>query len=135
MLSWRTITRDRTGGGKVFILRLRDGEAIWRASPQAALDQELVQLKQRSERYAGGTQLHRGAGDGIDHPGRGRNDIARRNDEVDDAAVSALLAVLAAKTAPEIRMPAIVNLYFLPNMGRMNPRWPSRAGLFPLRCW
>jgi hypothetical protein len=29
------------------MLRLRDGETIRRASPEAALDQELVQLKQR----------------------------------------------------------------------------------------
>jgi hypothetical protein len=123
MLSWRTITRDRVGGGKVLMLRLRDGETIRGASPEAALDQELVQLKQRGERYARGTQLHRGAGNGIDHPGRGGNDIARRNDEVDDPAVRPLFAVLATKTAPEIRMPAIMHLDLLPNMGRMTPRW------------
>lgn len=34
----------------------------------------------------------------------------------------ALFAVLAAKTAPEIRMPAIMDPDLLPNMGRMTHR-------------
>jgi hypothetical protein len=49
MLSWRTITRDRVGGGKVLMLRLRDGETTRRASPDPALDQELAQFKQRDQ--------------------------------------------------------------------------------------
>lgn len=107
------------------MLRLHDDETTWRASPETALDQELVQFKQRGQRYAWGTQLHRGAGDRIDHPGRSGDDIAGRNDEINDASLRALFAVLAAKTAPEMRMPAIMDLDLLPNMGRMTPRWSA----------
>jgi hypothetical protein len=87
------------------------------------LDQELVQLTQRSERYARRAQFQRDTGGWIDHPGRSGNDMARRYYETKDAAMRALLAALAVKTASEIRMPAIVNLDLLPDMGRMNPRW------------
>jgi hypothetical protein len=119
MLSWRTITSNRIGGGKALMLRLHDDEIIWRASPEMALDQEVAQFKQRGQRYAWRTQPHRSAGDRIDHPGRSSNDIARRNEEAKDTSLSAFLARLAAKTAPEIRVPAITDINLLPNMGRM----------------
>ena len=48
--------------------------------------------------------------------------MPRRDDEMNDPAVGAIFAVLAAKPAPEIRMPAIVDFDLLPNMGRMTPR-------------
>ncbi|MER9382533.1 hypothetical protein, partial [Mesorhizobium sp. M0578] len=109
MLSWRTITRDRVGGGKVLILRLPDDETIRRASPETALDQELVQFKQCSKRYARGAQIHCCARHGIYHPGRSGNDMPRHDDEMNDPTVGAFFAVLAAKPASEIRMPAIMD--------------------------
>jgi hypothetical protein len=109
------------------MLRLRDGGTIWRASPEAALDQEFVQLKQRCERYAWGTQLHCRTSDGINHPGRGGNDMSRHDNEMNNAAGRALFAVLAAKLASEIPMPTVMDLDVLPNMGRMTPRWPSEG--------
>lgn len=43
---------------------------------------------------------------------------------MDNATASALLTVLHAQTPTVERVPAIVNLDFLPDMGRMNLRWP-----------
>ncbi|RWI86442.1 MAG: hypothetical protein E5X80_25410 [Mesorhizobium sp.] len=44
---------------------------------------------------------------------------------MNDPAVGAFFAVLAAKPASEIRMPAIMDFDLLPNMGRMTPRLES----------
>jgi hypothetical protein len=135
MLSWRTITRDRVGGGKVLMLRLHDDETIWMASPETALDQELVQFKQCSKRYARGSQIHCCTRHGIYHPGRSGNDMPGRDDEMNDPAVGTLFAVLAAKPTSEIRMPAVMHFDLLPNMGRMTPRLRSaaRRGCSPAR--
>ncbi|ESX81704.1 hypothetical protein X756_31280 [Mesorhizobium sp. LSHC412B00] len=117
------------------MLRLRDGETIRTASPETAFDQELVKLKQRGKRYARGAQVHRRASHGIDHPGRSGNDMPGRDYEMNDPAVGALFAVLAAKPMSEIRVPTVMDLDLLPNMGRMTPRWRCRAGLARLHCW
>ncbi len=53
--------------------------------------------------------------------------MAGCDDEVENASLRAFLAVLAAQTAPEIWMPAVVDLDLLPNMGRMTPRWSVAA--------
>lgn len=45
-----------------------------------------------------------------------------RDDEMNDPAVGALFAVLAAKPTSEIRVPTVMDLDLLPNMGRMTPR-------------
>lgn len=63
------------------------------------------------------------ASHGIDHPGRSGNDMTGRDDEMNDPAVGALFAVLAAKPTSEIRVPTVMDLDLLPNMGRMTPRW------------
>ena len=108
-------------------MRLRDGETIWRASLKTTLDQELVKLKQRSKRYARGAQVHLRANHGIDHPSGSGNDMPRRDNEMNDPIVGAFLAVLAAKPASEIRMPAIMDFNLLPNMGRMTPTLGSQG--------
>ncbi len=46
-----------------------------------------------------------------------------RDDQMDDAPGRTFFAVLAAKVASEIRMPTVVDLDVLPNMGRMTPTW------------
>lgn len=49
-----------------------------------------------------GDQLHRGAGDRIEHPGRSGNDIAGRNDEVNDASLGSRQIALA-RNAGQLR--------------------------------
>lgn len=44
-----------------------------------------------------------------------------RDDEMNDPTVGAFLAVLAAKPASEIRIPAIMDLDLLPNIGQKHP--------------
>lgn len=51
--------------------------------------------------------------------------MPRHDDEMNDPTVGAFFAVLAAKPASEIRMPAIMDFDLLPNMGRMTPRLES----------
>jgi hypothetical protein len=104
------------------MLRLRDGETIWRASPETTFDQELVKLKQRGKRYARGAQVHRRANHRVYHPRWSGNDMPRRDAEMNDPTIGAFFAVLAAKPASEIRMPAVMDFDLLPNMGRMTPR-------------
>lgn len=48
--------------------------------------------------------------------------MPRHDDEMNDPTVGAFFAVLAAKPASEIPMPAIMDFDLLPNMGRMTPR-------------
>lgn len=57
--------------------------------------------------------------------------MPRHDDEMNDPTVGAFFAVLAAKPASEIRMPAIMDFDLLPNMGRMTPRLRSTA---KMRC-
>lgn len=72
---------------------------------------------------------------GIYHPSRSGNDMPGRGDQMNDPAVGALFAVLAAKPTSEIRVPAVMDLDFLPNMGRMTPRLPGRAVLVRPHYW
>lgn len=82
-----------------------------------------MQIRQRVNIRAGRADLHASAGDGIEHPVRQHNDNARRRLDVNDPAASALLTVVLSNAAPIKRMPAIMDLDFRSDMGRMNGRW------------
>jgi hypothetical protein len=113
-----------TNFGKVLILLLLDDSGIAQgASPETALDEEMVQLDQRGQLSARRANHHVGARGTIQHPRRQHDDHARCRHDVNNPAVGALLTVLASNTATIERMPAIMDFNFLPDMGRMNGRW------------
>jgi hypothetical protein len=99
-----------------------DGRIVLGASPETLPVQQMVKLDQRSLRHARGPELHAGAGHRIQDPRRGHDDDARRRLEVNNRARYTLLAALAPDTTPEERVPAIVDLDLLPDMGRMAGR-------------
>ena len=82
-----------------------------------------MQVDEGGQRHARRADLHLRAGDGIQHPRlHGRYDARRRLD-MDQLTRSPALAVVSAYPMSVKRMPAIVDLDFLPDMGRMTPRW------------
>jgi len=57
----------------------------------------------------------------VQHPCRQDDDDTGGDLDVDNVTASSALAVLLAKPAPEQRVPAIEDLDFQPDMGRMTP--------------
>ena len=68
---------------------------------------------------------HAHAYHGIQHPCRDYRDCAKTVVYVDDTPAAALFAVSVANFPPKERVPTIVDLYFLTDMGRMSgeSRW------------
>jgi hypothetical protein len=109
------------------LLLQADGRIVLAASPETLRDQQMMKLDQRCLRHARGSKHHSGADGGIQDPCRGHDDDARRRLEVDNGARYTLLAALASDTTPVEGVPAIVDLDFLHDMGRMVGRSPSGA--------
>ena len=135
MLSWRGAT-DGAGvvgtdfGELLILLLLGDSRIAKEASPKTALDKEPMQITQSSDIGAGRANLHAGASSRIQHPSRQHDDHAGRRLDVDNPTAGALLAVLLPKTPTVEGMPTIMDLDFLPDMGRMNGcgNWASVRG-------
>jgi hypothetical protein len=66
---------------------------------------------------------HIGAGEGIHHPARNRDNNARRALNLEKLADHALFYPPHADFQAEIRMPTIVNFPLFADMGRMNGQW------------
>lgn len=77
---------------------------------------KIIQGRNRDPRRA---ELHDGALDRIEHPGRQDENVSRANNNMDKATGLAHLARFHAKSPAMERMPAIVDESFLPDMGRM----------------
>jgi hypothetical protein len=94
-----------------------------------------MQVDQRRRRHSGNAQLHAGADGGIQHPRRHDDDNASRYFDVDNLAASTPLRILPPKPTPIEGVPPVVNFYFLPDMGRMTPRWlwGESRGYLPVR--
>src|SRR3954462_8296902 len=69
------------------------------------------------------SDLHAGAGHRVEHPGRHGRDHAGGRLDVGDLTGGMPLTGLKPDTAPVLRVPAIVDEDFLPDMGRITPRW------------
>src|SRR5437879_11279623 len=82
------------------------------------------------------TNLHARARGGVQTPGRQDDDHAGRDLDMDHRSGGTLLTVLLSKAPPEERVPAIVDLDFLPDMGRMTARLSSEGptGCLPDHC-
>lgn len=98
------------------------------------LDKQLMQFSQGRDRHPRRPQLHPGTSGGIEHPCRDDYDVAGRHLDMNNLAAGAPLDVLASNSPPIQRMPAVMNLNFLPDMGRMTVRLQSRAGLARRHC-
>jgi hypothetical protein len=80
----------------------------------------MMKVEERRYRYAWrADRRHAGAGHGVQHPrGDGRDHAGHRLD-VNKPTGKALLTVLPPNTTPMERVPTVMNLNFLPDMGRM----------------
>lgn len=67
-------------------------------------------------------KLHARAEGSIGHPCGHRRDYAGGDFDMQHIAIGAAAPFMQSQTAPVARMPAIVDLNGLPDMGRMNPR-------------
>jgi hypothetical protein len=120
MLSWRCIADGSAGTGKFFTWHLLgDGRIAPEASSKTALGQQIVQLDERRYGDSRRAYLHTRARGRIQHPSRDNDDHAGRRLEMDNAARATLLAVVSADRASIKRVPAIMDLDVLSDMGRM----------------
>jgi hypothetical protein len=86
-----------------------------------------IEVRQRLQRYLRLSERHRGTGRAVEHPpfhGRRYSGFVLDNDDFRSAA---LLAVVASDMPTIKRMPAVMDLDFFPDMGRMSGRWQSFA--------
>jgi hypothetical protein len=81
-----------------------------------------MQINRRGDLSARRGDIHAGACGRIQHPGRQNSDHAERR--LTNPATGALLTALLSNTAPIQWMPTVMDLDFLPDMGRMNGRLP-----------
>ena len=81
----------------------------------------MVQLGERRYGDTRRANLHPRACDRIQHPSRDGDDHTRRRLEMDDLARAALLTVMSPDPTSMERVPAVVHLDELPDMGRMTP--------------
>jgi len=91
------------------------------------LDKQLMQFNQGRDRHPRRPQLHPGASGGVEHPGRYDQDVAGSHLNMNNFTDRAPLDVSSSDLAPIQRVPAIMDLNFLPDMGRMTARLPSAA--------
>jgi hypothetical protein len=109
------------GGGKAFMARLLDGrESILRSLPETALGKQPVKLKKTNHRNTRFAHLHVGARSSIQHPLCNLDDLTRPDLYPKDRPIGPVFATFMPKTTAVIWMPAIMKLYHLPDMGRMN---------------
>jgi hypothetical protein len=120
MLSWRGAVDSSTDLGGVFMSLLPNGHRIIRgASSETVLGKQLMQFSQRRYGNPRRTQAHPSTSGGIEHPCCYRNDNAGRRLDVNHIAAGTPLDILTSNSASIQRMPTVMDLYLLPDMGRM----------------
>lgn len=90
-------------------------------SPESEVRKQMMQIRQCPERHLWRAQAQPPTGGRIEHPGRHNSHNAQRNLDVEKLAVGTPLTVLPPQSTPVQRMPAIVDDYVIPDMGRMSP--------------
>ena len=83
------------------------------------LDKQLVQVSQGRDRHPRPPQLHPGTNGGVKHPCRYDQDVAGGHLDMNNFPDRATLDILSSHRAPIQCVPAVMNLNFLPDMGRM----------------
>jgi len=121
MLSWRGAVAGAAGAGRfLMLLPLDDVRIVPGASSETAFDQQMMKVEQRRDRYAWlADRRHAGADHRIQHPRGDRRDHAGHQLDVNEPTGKALLAVMPPDTPPKKRVPAVMDLNFPADMGRM----------------
>jgi hypothetical protein len=91
------------------------------ASPKTEDVQQIMQVDQGSNSYPRCAKPQPCAGGRIEHPTRHDDDDAGCCLDMDNLTVRPPLAVLPPQTAAMQRVPAIMDDYLSPDMGRMTP--------------
>ena len=84
------------------------------------LQKNQTQIAKRVDRDVRCAKGHSGADTGVDHPVWQYHYNAGCHFDMDNPAARTLFAALRSQSSTIKRMPTIVNLNFLPDMGRMN---------------
>ena len=94
-----------------------------------------MKIHKRLKRNVGRTDLHSCTSRRVKHPRRHDNCSTRFSFDDDNVTPGALLGIIAPHRTSVERMPAVVNLYFLPDMGRITPRlhWAKVLAIRRLR--
>ena len=83
------------------------------------LDKQLMQFSQGRYRHPRPPHLHPGASRGVEHPCRYDQDVAGRHLDMNNFTDCTPLDILSSNPTPIQRVPAVMDLNFLPDMGRM----------------
>ena len=83
------------------------------------LHKQLMQFSQGRDRHPRCSQRHAGTSGGIEHPCRYDQHVAGRHLDMDNLTAGAPLDILTSNPASIQRVPAVTDLNFLPDMGRM----------------
>ena len=106
--------------GWAILLLLDDVGIVSGASPKSPFQEQSVQLSQGAYRNARRTDLHGRADAGVGHPRRQYRDNAWCNLDMEYTTIPTLLAVMQSQTTSVTRMPTVMDLNLLPDMGRMS---------------
>lgn len=113
---------------KSFILLLLGESNFARGvSPKTTVYEEMSQLVQGRDINPRRTERHVGAGGWIQHPTRQHDDHAGSSFDIAQQSAGPHLTVMQRDPPAIQRVPAIMNLYFTSNTGRMNGRLRLRA--------
>ncbi|MBK3734262.1 hypothetical protein GAY29_14320 [Azospirillum brasilense] len=100
-----------------------DDRIARRVLPESAVHQLTLKADERFHRDPRCAEFHAGANDRVQHPiGQHRDDAGRRLDESETAGGARLAPLHPDATAMQ-RVPAVMDVNILPDMGRMDGRW------------
>src|SRR6202034_909857 len=101
---------------------------------KAEVDEESAQVLECRAVYPRRAERRVGAGRRIQHPARHHDDHAGSRFDETQARPGPDLAVMQPQAPAVQRGPAIMNLDFNPDTGRMNGRWLSEGRIISLRA-
>ena len=98
------------------------------------LGKQSMQFSQGRDCHPRRPQLHPGTSGGIEHPCRYDHDVAGRHLDMNNFAAGTPLDILSSNPPSIQRVPAVINLNLLPDMGRMTVRlpWAENHGCSPV---
>lgn len=108
---------------ELIALLLYDCGIVRGVSSQTAFNQQIVQLSQSSHSDPRLTKLHAHTYRWIQHPCSNNGDYAGAVVHMYNAPGTTLFAVSKSDPTSVQRVPAVVNLQFLADMGRMSGEW------------
>lgn len=101
-------------------LFLSGDDITGRASPKTVPTQKVIEIRQGRERYARCAEVHARAGYRIEHPCGHDRKYPRQHLDMEELTGLASVDTLDPKLSAEKRVPPVMHLNKLPDMGRMN---------------